>query len=69
MRENMTNKKTEREGKTMLVNKGGQVVKKGTYWNPSDGHRVDLKEAGELPGGSGTTCGPIAPTASTAIGR
>ncbi len=39
----------------MLVNKGGQTVKKGTYWNPSDGHRVDLKEAGVLPGSSGTT--------------
>ena len=39
----------------MLVNKGGQVVKKGTYWDPADGHRVDLRENGVLPGSSGTT--------------
>ena len=39
----------------MLVNKGGQKVKKGTYWNPSDGHRVDLREDSVLPGTSGTT--------------
>ncbi len=39
----------------MLVNKGGQKVGKGTYWNPSDGQRVDLREEGVLPGSGGTT--------------
>ncbi len=39
----------------MLVNKGGQKVGKGTYWNPADGHRVDIRQEGVLPGGSGTT--------------
>ena len=39
----------------MLVNKGGQKVGKGTYWNPSDGHRVDMLGEGILLGGDGTT--------------
>ncbi len=39
----------------MLVNKGGQKVGKGTYWNPSDGHRIDIIGQGVLPGSSGTT--------------
>jgi hypothetical protein len=44
------NQKTGKEGRTMLVNKGGQRVEKGTYWNPADGHRVDMKVEGILPG-------------------
>ncbi len=38
----------------MLVNMGGQKAKKGMYWNPADGHRVDLSEEGLLPGSVGT---------------
>ena len=36
----------------MLLNKGEQRVEKGTYWNPVDGHRVDMKVEGILPGRS-----------------
>ena len=39
----------------MLINKAGNRAEKGTYWNPSDGHRVDLTEDSVLPGASGTT--------------
>ncbi len=39
----------------MLVNKGGQKVGKGMYWNPADGHRVDVLGHGTLPGNDGTT--------------
>jgi hypothetical protein len=38
----------------MLVYKGGKKVGKGTYWNPADGHRVDVKDEGVLPGGERT---------------
>ncbi len=38
----------------MLVNMGGQKAKKGMYWDPADGHRVDLSEEGLLPGSVGT---------------
>lgn len=30
--------------------KGGQKVGKGTYWNVADGSRVDIADAGMLPG-------------------
>ena len=39
----------------MLITKGGQRAGKGTYWNPSDGHRVDILDGEVLPGGSGAT--------------
>ena len=38
----------------MLLYKGGRKVGKGTYWNPADGHRVDIKGIGVLPGGERT---------------
>jgi hypothetical protein len=34
----------------MLIYRGGLKVGKGTYWNPSDGHRVDIGSEGILPG-------------------
>ncbi|MGO9612388.1 MAG: response regulator [Dissulfurispiraceae bacterium] len=33
----------------MVTYRGGMVVEKGMYWNPTDGHRVDLRESGMLP--------------------
>lgn len=37
-----------------MLNKGGHTVKAGTYWNLSNGSRVQLDQEGVLPG-SGTT--------------
>jgi hypothetical protein len=34
---------------------GGQKVGKGTYWNFSDGTRVDIQNEGILPGEGGST--------------
>lgn len=36
----------------MLVQRGGNKVKTGTYWNLANGQRVDMNETGNLPGGS-----------------
>jgi hypothetical protein len=35
--------------------KGGQKVGKGTYWNFSDGTRVDMPDEGTLPGNGSAT--------------
>jgi hypothetical protein len=40
---------------TMLRYKGGHKVKKGTYWDFSNGRWQDLREDGMLPGGEDTT--------------
>jgi hypothetical protein len=37
-----------------MLNNGGQTVTAGTYWNLSNGSRVQMEQAGVLPG-SGTT--------------
>jgi len=37
-----------------MLNKGGHTVKAGTYWNLSNGNRVQMEQEGALPG-SGTT--------------
>ena len=34
----------------MLRHNGGERVGKGTYWNLSNGERVDIQEEGTLPG-------------------
>lgn len=34
-----------------MFTKGGQNAVAGTYWNMADGSRIDLAEAGTLPGG------------------
>jgi hypothetical protein len=39
----------------MLKYKGGQKVGKGTYWNFSNGARVDISDEEILPGDSGAT--------------
>lgn len=39
----------------MLHYKGGQKVGKGSYWNLSNGTRVDIPDEGILPGESGAT--------------
>jgi len=36
----------------MFRYKGGQKVGKGTYWNATDGNRVDIRGEGTLPGDS-----------------
>lgn len=38
----------------MLINRGGRKAGRGTYWNPSDGHRVDIAGEATLPGGEKT---------------
>ena len=35
----------------MLRHNGGEIVEKGTYWNLSNGERIDVAEQGILPGG------------------
>jgi len=37
-----------------MLNKGGHTVKAGTYWNLSNGNRVQMEQEGVLPG-SGQT--------------
>ena len=37
-----------------MLNNGGHTVKAGTYWNLSNGNRVQMEQEGALPG-SGTT--------------
>lgn len=39
----------------MMRFKAGQRVGKGTYWNTSNGTRVDITEEGILPGDEGST--------------
>ena len=39
----------------MLKYKGGQKVGKGTYWNFSNGTRVDISDEGILPGNGSAT--------------
>jgi hypothetical protein len=46
-------KKTHKEGTDMMT-KGGQKAGAGTYWNMMNGERVDLEQAGTLPGDAGT---------------
>jgi hypothetical protein len=38
----------------MNLYRGGMTVSRGTYWNPVDGHQVDMKDEGSLPGNGGT---------------
>jgi len=33
-----------------MLNKGGHLVKTGTYWNLANGNRVQMEEVGVLPG-------------------
>jgi hypothetical protein len=40
---------TLKEGQNML-NNGGQTAKAGTYWNLSNGNRVQMEQEGVLPG-------------------
>jgi hypothetical protein len=40
---------TLKEGQNML-NNGGQTAKAGTYWNLSNGSRVQMEQEGVLPG-------------------
>ena len=35
----------------MLRHSGGETVGKGTYWNLTNGERIDITEEGTLPGG------------------
>jgi hypothetical protein len=37
-----------------MLTKGGQKAAAGTYWNMMNGERVDLEQAGTLPGDAGT---------------
>lgn len=37
-----------------MLNKGGQSVAAGTYWNLENGERVDMEQEGALPGGGVT---------------
>jgi hypothetical protein len=37
-----------------MMTKGGQKATAGTYWNMMNGERVDLEQAGALPGDAGT---------------
>jgi len=39
----------------MLINKGGQRVSKGTYWELRKGLRIDIADQGTLPGGEAST--------------
>jgi hypothetical protein len=41
---------TEKEDRTMLRHHGGDRVGKGTYWNLTNGERVDIETEGILPG-------------------
>ncbi len=36
----------------MLLHRGGQNAGKGTYWNMSNGQRIDIDGAASLPGGA-----------------
>lgn len=42
--------------------KAGQKVGKGTYWNISDGTRVDIHDEGILPGDSGAAYTRVPPS-------
>jgi len=44
----------------MFINKGGQMVDKGTYWDLRNGSRIDIQEQGVLPGSEETTYFKIA---------
>ena len=50
---NKKKKSTQKEGMNML-NKGGHLVKAGTYWNLANGSRVQMEEIGVLPGDRST---------------
>lgn len=39
----------------MFINKGGQRVNEGTYWEVLTGHRIDVAEEGMLPGAGKST--------------
>ncbi|HAM51940.1 MAG TPA: hypothetical protein DCP92_15100 [Nitrospiraceae bacterium] len=39
----------------MLINKGGQTVSKGTYWELRKGQRIDIADQGTLPGDKAST--------------
>jgi len=39
----------------MLINKGGHMVSKGTYWELRKGQRIDIADEGMLPGGETST--------------
>ncbi len=39
----------------MLINKGGHMVSKGTYWDLRKGHRIDIADEGMLPGNETST--------------
>jgi len=39
----------------MLINKGGQMVNKGTYWDVRVGNRIDIADEGVLPGNEKST--------------
>lgn len=43
---------SKKEVEDMLIYKGGNSVKKGTYWDLRDGNRIDGKEVHVLPGTS-----------------
>ncbi len=41
--------------------KAGQKVGKGTYWNTSNGTRIDIRDEGILPGDSGAAYTRVSP--------
>lgn len=45
----------------MVTYKGGIYVEKGLYWDPMDGHRVNMHSGGILPGDSGKVYLRISP--------
>ncbi|MCK9420645.1 MAG: hypothetical protein M0R70_14845 [Nitrospirae bacterium] len=39
----------------MIIDKGGTMVERGLYWNPTDGRRITMNEDGILPGDESTS--------------
>ncbi len=52
----------------MIVYRGESMVGKGTYWNLSDGKRVEVAEEGLLPGGSGAKYMKLPPAVMLIVG-
>ncbi len=52
----------------MLTYKGGQKVRKGTYWDVRNGHRTDVAQEGMLPGRDASTYLRVPPAALPLFG-
>ncbi len=61
-------KKKEKEGKKMLKYNAGDRVGKGTYWNFSNGERIDIDAEGVLAGDGGTAYYRIPATSVVLMG-